>query len=344
MFKNSHFLLLVLLISISCGERDISLTKEKKLYPASLVNLSTLLTEDENDVSFPIWFNDSIIRKNKIKKITRKSFPHAIDDQGNSSQISSTVPREIREYYFNEKGSLIQLNVHNYYDDREIGSVLFSYSSFKDFFGYAHVEKNTFVSKTAKPFQDEESLDPQERELDFRIHVKRKNYNKCLVYQDLETGDYLFFIPRKKFWGVMSVDSILSPNPKDIITLGTPKYPYKKYQVSNKVNEKNVRLYNYQKKHKKVIKNWVKKEYPFVYKRDFLYNKKGLCIGYIDSTLNEEIYVTRNISEIQYNKKQMPVRIIHRKENTSDETEFYSLEIFDYEMSRTKEIESKQKK
>jgi hypothetical protein len=219
MVKNILLLVLLITISVSCGDDDTALTKEKKQYTASFLNLSTLLTEDENDVSFPIWFNDSIIRAHKIKKITRKSFPRRSGDEGNNSQISSTVPREIREYYFNAKGNLIQLNVHNYYDDREIGSVLFSYSGIKDFFGFTYVEKNTFVSKTAKPFENEESLDPEERELDFRIHVKRKNYNKCLVYQDMETGDYLFYIPRKKFWGVMSVDSMLAPNPRIILYL-----------------------------------------------------------------------------------------------------------------------------
>lgn len=331
MFKKIFFLVLLSTIFISCGDDGTALTKEKKKYPASFLNLNTLLTEDENDVSFPIWFNDSIIRAHHIKKITRKSFPRSTDNEGRTSQISSTVPREIREYYFDSKGNLIQLNVHNYYDDREIGSVLFTYSGIKDFFGYTHVEKNTFVSKTAKPFENEESLDPEVRELDFRIHLKRKNYNKCLVYQDMETGDYLFYIPRKKFWGVMSVDSMLAPNPKDNIVLGTPKWPHKKYQVSNKVNEIHVKLFSYQKKHKKVLKNWLKKEYPFDHKRDFLYSKEGICIGYIDSTFSDDIFVTRNISEIQYNKKNQPKRIIHRKENTSNEAEFYSLELFEYE-------------
>ena len=331
MIKKILFLVLLSTFFVSCGYDGKALIQENKNYATSFLNLKTLLTEDENDVSFPIWFNDSIIRAHHIKKITRKSFPRTTDDEGKSSQISSTVPREIREYYFNSKGNLTQLNVHNYYDDREIGSVLFSYSGIKDFFGFAHVEKNTFISKTAKPFENEESLDPEERELDFRIHIKRKNYNKCLVYQDMETGDYLFYIPRKKFWGVMSVDSMLAPNPKDNIVLGTPKWPHKKYQVSNKVNEINVKLFSYQKKHKKVLKNWIKKDYPFDHKRDFLYSKSGVCIGYIDSTFSDDVFVNRNISEIQYNKKNEPKRIIHRKENSSNEAEFFSLELFEYE-------------
>jgi hypothetical protein len=87
-----------------------------------------------------------------------------------------------------------------------------------------------------------------------------------------------------------------------------------------------VKLFSYQKKHKKVLKNWLKKEYPFDHKRDFLYSKKGICLGYIDSTFSDDIFVTRNI-----NKKNEPIRIIHRKENTSNAAELFSLELFEYE-------------
>ena len=333
MTKTIGFFLFLISISTACsGDGNSLLSRSKKKYPVSLINLNTLLSEDENDVSFPTWFNDSIIKSHGITKIIRKSFQRNSMENDEIAGLSSTVPREIREYYFDEKGNLIQLNVHNYYDDREIGSVLFSYSGVKDRYGFSTVKRNVFVSKTTKPFaENDEPLDPEVRELDFRMHEKRKDYNKCLVYQDMETGDYLFFIPQKKYWGTLSVDSILAPNPKDVVIWGTPKHPTKKYQVSNKVYEKNVRLFNYQKGNYKTIQNWVKKDYPFDQKRDFLYTKKGFCNGYVDSTFSEDVYVTRVITEIQYNKKHEPIRVIHRKENPTNKAEFFSLETFEYE-------------
>ena len=39
----------------------------------------------------------------------------------------------------------------------------------------------------------------------------------------------------------------------------------------------------------------------------------------------------KNAFKIQYNKKNEPIRIIHRKENAENETEFFSLELFEYE-------------
>jgi hypothetical protein len=329
--KYIFFVLITLLFSAcSSGIGDL-FSKERKNYPAPLINLRTLLTDSENDVSFPIWFNDSIIKAQKIFKVTRKMFPRNNENNKEYSNINSTVPREIREFYFDRTGSLIQLNVHNYYDDREIGSILFSYSGKKDFYGYSEVKHNKFISKTANPFSEEEQLDPEVRELDFRMHIKRKSYNKCLVYQDMETGDYLFYLPNRKYWRPMAVDSLVAPNPKDLVVWGKPKFVSKKYQVSNKVNEKNVKLFTYFKKHPKVLKYWVKKDYPFDHKRDFIYSKKGICTGFIDSTFSEDLYVTRVVSEIQYNKNKLPKRIIHRKQNPSNETEFFSLEIFEYE-------------
>ncbi len=332
MIKNICFLFTFIFALSACkSEADSLSTDKNSLYLPSLLNLNTLLTEDENDVSFPIWFNDSIIKAHKIKKITRKSFPRNSFEEGKLVSISSTVPREIREYYFNEKGILIQLNVHNYYDDREIGSVLFSYYGIKDSYGFSPVKRNKFVSKTDKPFaENDDPLELDTRELDFRMHEKKKSYNKCLVFQDMESGDYLFYVPNRRNWRALSIDSMLVPTPKDNLVWGKPMHPTKKYQVSNKVNEKNIREYNYQKNQKAQLVNWVKKEYPFDLKRDFIY-KKGNCVGYIDSTFSEDIYVTRIISEIQYNKKKEPIRIIHRKENSTYEKQFLTLETFEYE-------------
>ena len=332
MMKNVCFLISLIFALFACKSDIGSIgTNKDGVYLPTLINLNTLLTEDENDVSFPIWFNDSIIKAHKIKKITRKSFARNSFEEGKLVSVSSTVPREIREYYFNEKGILIQLNVHNYYDDREIGSVLFGYFGIKDSYGFSQVKRNKFVSKTEKPFaENDDPLELETRELDFRMHQKMKSYNKCLVYQDMETGDYLFYIPNRRNWRPLVIDSMLIPTPKDNLVWGKPMHPTKKYQVSNKINEKNIRQYTYQKNQKKQLLNWVKKEYPFDLKRDFIY-KKGICTEYIDSTFSENIYVTRIISEIQYNKKKEPIRIIHRKESATSEKQFLNLEIFEYE-------------
>lgn len=333
MRKSIYFIVIIGTVIFACNSNENrSKSSKNKSYVPSFINLSKLLTDEENDISFPTWFNDSIIKAHRIQKITRKSFNGNSFDEGEKTKMSSTVPREIREYYFDENGFLIQMNVHNYYDDREIGSVLFAYTGLRDRYGYAQVKKNIFVSKTDRPFVDDnEPIDPEERQLDFKMHVKRNNYNKCLVYQDMETGDYLFYITKQKCWGPLTIDTLLEPNPKDHLVLGNPVRPVKKYRVSNKINESDITIFSYFEKHPNTLDYWLKKEYPLDHKRNFSYSQKGLCNGYVDSTFSDELYITRSKTEIQYNKKDEPIRILHRKENIENKTKLITLEIFEYQ-------------
>ena len=329
--KLSIFLLLFAISGCSDNSEELDkLTNDVK--KSSIFHLNTLLTEDENDVSFPIWFTDSIIKAHKIKKITRKTFKLDREVQNPLKSIHGAVPREMREYFFNQLGKIIQLNVHYYYDDREIGSILFSYTGEKDAYGYSEVKRKTIVTKTTKRISEtHEFFDPEVRELDFKMFVKRKGAKKYLAYQDMETGDFSYFLLNSKYWGTLSVDSILKPDTKDIIGWGTPLFPSKKYQVSNKVKEQNVKMFIYDKHSVKVPDYWFKKVYPFDYKRSFTYNNKGICNGYIDSTFADEVFVTRMISNFQFNKKEEPIRILHQKENASNDKEYFSIETYTYE-------------
>ena len=179
--KLSIFLLLFAISGCSDNSEELDkLTNDVK--KSSIFHLNTLLTEDENDVSFPIWFTDSIIKAHKIKKITRKTFKLDREVQNPLASINGAVPREMREYFFNQLGAIIQLNVHYYYDDREIGSILFSYTGEKDTYGYSEVKRKTIVTKTAKRISEtHQFFDPEVRELDFKMFVKRKGAKKYLA-------------------------------------------------------------------------------------------------------------------------------------------------------------------
>ena len=184
-FSFSLFVVFVISCSNEKNEKIILKGHSK----SSIFNLNTLLTDEENDVSFPIWFNDSIIKSKRLFKITRKTFLLNGRKENPFKTISGAVPREMREYYFSNQGVIIQLNVHYYYDDREIGSILFSYTGEQDAFGFSQVKRKTIVTKTAKRISETHELfDPEERELDFKMHVKRKGSRKYLAYQDMETG------------------------------------------------------------------------------------------------------------------------------------------------------------
>lgn len=333
-----YITLAFLLLLAACSQKeDIQIKLLKGHSKSSIFNLNTLLTDEENDVSFPIWFNDSIIKSKRLFKITRKTFLLNGRKENPFKTISGAVPREMREYYFSNQGVIIQLNVHYYYDDREIGSILFSYTGEQDAFGFSQVKRKTIVTKTAKRISETHELfDPEERELDFKMHVKRKGSRKYLAYQDMETGDFVYYMLKPKYWGVLSIDSILKPNPRDIVAWGTPEFPSKRYQVTNKVNEHNVKEFIYDSGQPDVLSYWIKKVYPFDYKRTFSYNKKGVCNAYTDSTFAAGEYVTRMISTIHLNKKNQPIYMLHEKENPSNEKEYFSIETFEYEKFKSK--------
>ena len=295
-----------------------------------LFRMNAMFTDAEQNVSFPIWFNDSIVSKYKISKITRRFY---IIEKGENEEDGSQeawMPREKKEYFFGKSGQLERLNVLYYFDDQKIGNVSFVYQGNKDKYGFAP------VTRISDQLVDQEDDD----ELSFyhAIHKKIKVTDKFLAFQQIQTGDYLFYMLNSKFWGPLSVDSILSPTPKDVIVLGSPYFPSKIYRVQNKVNEMDVQSFVYwknsktkQKTRNKNIQTLIRQEYPFEFKRTILTDKQGKCGEYIDSTFSEGKFLTRTLSEIHSNTKNLPVKIIHKKQVKSVSSNRLSIEILTYE-------------
>jgi hypothetical protein len=134
----------------------------------------------------------------------------------------------------------------------------------------------------------------------------------------------------KKYWGPLSIDSILGPMPKDIIVLGSPYVPAKQYSVENKVYENNVINYVYDKK-TQIVKSINRQEYPFDLRRTLVYSKNGICEGYIDSTFSGDLFLTRTVAKMDLDKNNKPLRIVNRKENQHAKTGRIWVEIFAYE-------------
>lgn len=324
MFRFIIFITSFLFILAACTNSTIK--ADQKNAPESspfLFRMNTAFTDAEKFVSFPIWFNDSLIVLNNISKITRSIYFIDIDDTLEMGDLRKDIPREKREYWFHPSGQIKQLKVTYYYDDEEIGHIAYWYTSSKDKYGFATLVK----SEENDSMHEEEDLTT---EFPFRTHSKVKQTDKFLAYQDNESGDYLFFMLNKKYWGPLSIDSILNPTPKDIVVLGSPYFPTKQYSVENKVNEKNIIQIRYDQK-TKAVKTIIRQEYPFDQRRTLSYSKKGVCNGYIDSTFSGTLFLTRTITDIESDKKNKPTRVVHRKENQHNKTGRVSIELITYE-------------
>lgn len=324
MGKYVYFLVCFVYILYACnsGKKKDDTSSSKKEVPF-FFNMNTVFTEAERNVSFPVWFNDSMVAANKISKLTRNFYLIEEDDGEEKWELTTEIPREKKEYWFAPNGQLKKLDVTYFYDNQEIGKVAFLYNGEKDEFGFVPVSRQ---------IENVEQWDTEEDNLSFYFNVyqKVKVSDKYLSYQNDQTGDYLFYMLHKKYWGPLSVDSILRPTPKDIVVLGKPNYPNKIYRVQNKVNEMDIQEFEYNPKNNR-IESITRKEYPFEHKRTLLYNKKGVCNAYIDSTFSDKKYLTRTLSEIEVNSNNLPIKITHKKENQLNNISRISIELLVYE-------------
>ncbi len=324
MRKFIYFLTFFLFFLSACseGNSDIKENQTSKVAPF-LFSMNAMFSDAEKFISFPIWFNDALVSKYKIKKITRNLYFIELEDSMEINNLKNDIPREKREYWFFENGQLKELNFSFFYDDERIGNFTFLYKSIKDKYGYASVIETNNLDDI--DYSYDKNMD-----FPYKIHLKVKQTEKYLAYQDLESGDFLFYMLGKKNWGPLSIDTILNPTQNDIIVLGKPLFPTKQYRVINKVNERDVQQFRYNSISNR-IETIIKQESPFESKRTLNYNLKGYCNGYIDSTFSGKLFLTRIVTEIKLDKLNRPVRIIHRKENQQDKTARISIELISYE-------------
>ncbi len=313
---------------MQCSEEGIKLFKQKQKinYTPSLIEFGILFTDDENNVSFPRWFNDSLIRRYNISQIERKHF-HNIEDL-ESPENRRLVPREVKKYSFSSNGLLQNLIIKQYYDGKEISRFEFNYEENRDFFGYQELTFRHYFQKEIQDDNDEEYSNSEE--IAYKIYSKAQLNPSYRSYQEIETGDYLFLVNNPKNYGALAIDSMLNPNPKDEIVLNSITSPLKRYQVTNINKESAVRIFEYHPNESRQLQKITKVDYPFTQKRYFIYNKNGKCVQYVDSLYSENLFVTRTISNVYYNKKKLPYKITHRKENQYGDTLVNSLETLKY--------------
>jgi hypothetical protein len=302
-----------------------------KKYKTDLIRYNELFTDGNNNLSFPLWFNDTLIQQRHIRKIVRNIYPKINKDSTGQDESSYYLPRESREYFFLKTGKIEKLLIRTYYDDQEVGVKTYAYNSGIDDFGFSQVEEQNQSKYENNPIEREDIYTKENtREMNFITYDKVEYSDRYLVYRDRETGDYLFYMLDHKSWGPVSVDSILKPTPLDLIVLGTPMLPVKKYYVLNKVHESKVKLYTYHKRYRQFIERFVQQDYPFENKRTFNYSISGICSGFTDSTFSDGLFLTRMSSKFIRKESGEVAKIMHRKENMTSQFGSFYMETFEY--------------
>ena len=315
------FLVPALSLFVACNRmenREVENEKAESGLPF-IFRMNLMYSEAENNISFPIWFDDEIISKNAIRHISRQIYHVSLNSDDDKEEEDLDL-REWRDYFFSKNGSLDSMRIRYYFDDHEINNVAFSFPSSTDQLGFC---KNVRMSNNLAS-----SKGP---DITYRLYNRVEGSKKFATYIDQRDGQKIHYLFNKKHWGPLSVDSILRPGKDDLIVLGSPTKPQKKYTVVNKVHENNVRRYDYFPK-TKVIQTISRMEYPFDVKRSFLYDKNHQTIGYIDSTFSTQNFLTRTKSGFSFDKKGLPVELKRVKENQGNQTSLVSIEKYHYEV------------
>jgi hypothetical protein len=297
-----------LLVLFSCQQESArKIFNRRNSFSASVIQNQLFFSNRAMDYSFPIWFNDSLIRLNAIESITRNIYSrNTILNETQDSLIE--FPSESICYQFHENGFVKKVSHMYYFDDRKISQFDFFYSNAPNKTGFSLAKIDSMID-----FRDNIPLrlnSSQNLEM-FELYSQQQVETDFSVFKNRLTGDYLFAAFNKTIWGAMSIDAEFHPTPKDKILLGTLLKPEKIYRVENKVKESEVVEFEYRKGQITKILTY---QYPFIEQRSFNYDKRGYCIGYIDSTFSDKIFLTRSVATFENNMLGSPKRIVHQKE------------------------------
>lgn len=261
------FLTLIVLFSCSEEMKNNFRKRDNRVLEPNVLNLSFLYSEGEKIISFPLWFNDSIIRERGIRSINRTFYYELNDSSDTEIEMNSTPEKKIT-YSFDKNGTPKEIQIGNFYDNRLISTIKGIYSDFESEIGYAKVK----LSETL-------------RTEDFPYHEFRQvsSSKDLTIFENIATQTKLLVIPDKKHWKPLIIDTLCSPNKNDLIVWGSLRHPKKIYQVDNLVEESNVRDFTYK---DGILKHIEWTDDPFKIHRTFQFDKQGLCTGFVDSTFS----------------------------------------------------------
>jgi hypothetical protein len=255
-------LLLLVIVACSGGNTPDNHKTDNISRETSILNLSFAYSEGERIISFPVLFNDSIVKEKGIKSIERVFY------YASSDSTEQITPEKKITYLFDENGLVKEMIVGNFYDNRIISTIQINYKEHQSETGYAKATRKEVIQTEDFPYHEFKQL---------------KNTKNLISFENLVTKNQLFLVPNKKHWKPLVIDTLCHPDRNDIVVWGSLKYPEKIYQVQNLVEENNVRdfTYNYG-----VLHHIEWTDDPFKIHRTFRFNKSGSCVGFVDSTFS----------------------------------------------------------
>jgi len=313
MIKSPAYGLLFLLLALgACGTKPVP--KKKITVRPAVIHPLFFQDEIASQINFPFWFNDSLIRQQQIRQLTRTVYStFGLDPE--QSENTETFPKLKTVYTFSREGKLIFIERTNYSE------------------GIVIAQKNYAFTPSTGIYSEVISAAPVEsvsggQQESYVLVEKKQGKHSLLHYKDRYSGIRYLFYPNRKFQGALSVDSIGHPTAHDWIICGTPGKPEKRYQVRNTVTETKVSHYSYLNDNFPEMIS--RSDYPFTQKRYFSYTREGIFKGYIDSTFIDDSFITSIVTSFTLDKLDRPVEITHQKDHASGSASYRTIEKIDY--------------
>lgn len=297
--KYGFYLFLVPFFLLSCKQEQ---PKETKLtqFHQQWIKPPLWIPELHEFYNFPYWFDDSLIAANGIHEIQQKEY---FVKYANIQEVvlKEQAPSGILTYYFNDAGKVISVKKEEFnnlilykkkireYDEQLMDSVFY----------FSTYQSRSDMPADLIPEGYSAPIDQQ-----FALEHQTSNYTS---FYNVTSDKHLFFITNKQLTSPIAVDTMLSPNPKDIIVIPNFRFPDKIYSVENKVLESNVLEFTYD-----AFQNLIRYSYRQKSSRvasSVLYNDAGFITGFKNAVFNGNDLVKTQFMTIDISKIGQPLML-----------------------------------
>jgi hypothetical protein len=309
----------VVVACLSCQQNQVKQTQQTKneSFKPFVFNLQNMWTDFEQHVSFPNWFNDSIIQSKQIGAIHRNIYEKPASIEGTNIPDSMYL-REKISYYFYPNGHIKCFLITSFVEGEKIGTATFYYENIKDKFGYNFASLSDSFSLNPKLLQNHYHIDTL-----FQIHPDYLNFVEKL------SGNHLYVVLNNKKLDALMIDKILKPTVSDWIMQGNPRKPSSLYRLKNRVNQLQVRSFSYSQKNNQ-FSSGVTEHFPFETRRSLLMKNNG-CFGFTDSIFSNAKFLFQNKYVFHGNDLIIPEKVIISKLNNESSTSWETIEYYSYE-------------
>lgn len=284
--------LLFFILGACVGKKHESQPKKRQNEANEFIfRMQLMYTDQEDEASFPVWFNEQMIAKQKISSVTQIIYATGIKD-------SPKCLREKRQYYFNRNGVLRCMVIRSFFDDEQIGLMRYDYPSGHDALGYGRFQ----LVKDTSRLDFIEDANVQDQKSWFRPLYAGSN---MMVFRNVQTGKRRYYFPKGK---IEKADSIPDPRLFDQIVMGTVIKPTSCYFLGKDKIKVNITRYIYSKKTGAIARILFYRGH-LTMKRNFDYNARGKCNGFVDSTFTNSKFLSETQTSFILNDAGNPTKV-----------------------------------